>query len=62
MRVNYVNIDYQFDFWYLVKIVSKKLFVVFKKFGCLDFVLWILFIVNYLWWCAESCNKDLEVL
>lgn len=62
MRVNYFNIDYQFDLWYIVKFVSKKLFVVLKKFGCFELVLWILFIVNYLWWFVESCGKDLEVL
>lgn len=62
MRVNHANIDHQFDPWHLAKTVSKKLSAASKKSGCSDLAPWIPSIVNHLWWCAESCNKDPEVL
>ena len=62
MRVNHADIDHQFDPWHLAKTVSKKLSAASKKSGCSDLAPWIPSIVNHLWWCAESCNKDAEVL
>lgn len=62
MRVNHPDIDHQFDPWHLAKTVSKTLSAASKKSGCSDLAPWILLIVNHLWWCAESCNKDAEVL
>ncbi|XP_078365926.1 uncharacterized protein LOC144650142 [Oculina patagonica] len=62
MRVNHGDIDNQFDPWHLAKSVSKKLSAASKKSGCSDLAPWISSIINHLWWCAESCNKDPEVL
>ena len=62
MRVNQPSINHQFDPWHLAKTVNKKLSAASKKSGCSYLALWIASIVNYLWWCAESCNKDAEVL
>lgn len=60
--MNHADIDHQFDPWHLAKTVSKKLSAASKKSGCSDLAPWIPSIVNHLWWCAESCNKDAEVL
>ena len=62
MRVNHGEIDHQFDPWYLAKSVSKKLATASKKSGCNDLAPWIPSIVNYLWWSAESCNRDPDFL
>lgn len=62
MRVNHADIDHQFDPWHLAKSVSKKLSAASKKAGCSDLAPWIPSIINHLWWCAESCNEDAEVL
>ena len=62
MRVNHGEIDHQFDPWHLAKSVSKKLAKASKKSGCNDLAPWIPSIVNHLWWSAESCNRDPDVL
>ena len=62
MRVNHGEIDHQFDPWHLAKSVSKKLAAASKKSGCADLAPWIPSIVNHLWWSAESCNKDPDIL
>ena len=62
MRVNQCTINHQFDPWHVAKSVSKKLSAASKKSGCSDLAQWIPSIVNHLWWCAESCEKDPEVL
>ena len=62
MRVNYGTINHQFDPWHVAKSVSKKLSAASKKSGCSDLAQWIPSIVSHLWWCAESCEKDPEVL
>ena len=62
MRVNHPNIDHQFDPWHVAKSVSKKLSAASKKSDCSDLAPWIPSIVNHLWWSAESCGKDPEVL
>ena len=62
MRVNHGEIDHQFDPWHLAKSVSKKLATASKKSGCNDLAPWIPSIVNHLWWSAESCNRDPDVL
>ena len=62
MRVNHGQIDHQFDPWHLTKSVSKKLATASKKSGCNDLAPWTPSIVNHLWWSAESCNRDPDVL
>ena len=62
MRVNHPNIDHQFDPWHIAKSVSKKLSSASKKSGCSELAPWIPSIINHLWWSAESCGKDPEVL
>ncbi|XP_044172506.1 uncharacterized protein LOC114961035 [Acropora millepora] len=62
MRVNHGEIEHQFDPWHLAKSVSKKLAKASKKSGCNDLAPWIPSIVNHLWWSAESCNRDPDVL
>ena len=62
MRVNHGEIDQQFDPLHLAKSVSKKLATASKKSGCKALVPWIPSIVNHLWWSAESCNRDPDVI
>ena len=58
IRVNHPNIDHQ----HISKSVSKKLAAASKKSRCSDLAPWIPSIVNHLWWSAESCGNDPEVL
>ena len=62
MRVNHGEISHAFDPWHVAKSVSKKLSAASKKSGCSELAAWIPSIVNHLWWCAESCGKDPDVL
>ena len=62
MRVNHGEISHAFDPWHVAKSVNKKLSAASKKSGCSELAAWIPSIVNHLWWCAESCGKDPDVL
>ena len=62
MRVNRSHIDHQFDPWHLAKSVSQKLSKASKKSGCSDLAMWIPSVDNHLWWSAQTCNEDPELL
>lgn len=62
MRVEYPEIAHQFDVWYLVKGIIKKLTAVGKIKGNEALLDWIQSLNNHFWWCAESCDGDVEVL
>ncbi|XP_018113148.1 uncharacterized protein LOC108713924 [Xenopus laevis] len=62
VATKYSSIDHQIDVWNLCKSVSKKLVAASKKRDCRDICKWISAITNHLWWCAQTCNQDVDVL
>ncbi|XP_070545993.1 uncharacterized protein [Ptychodera flava] len=62
MRLEYPEIEHQFDIWHLVKSVIKRLCAVGKVKGNSALLEWIQSISNHFWWCAESCRGDVNVL
>ena len=62
MKRNYPDVDHQFDVWHLAKSVTKKLTEKAKKKDCGDLFAWIKSVSNHLWWCADTCNANKELL
>ena len=62
MKKNYPDIDHQFDVWHLAKSVTKKLTEKAKKKECSELSPWIKSVSNHLWWCADTCEGDKELL
>jgi len=62
MKRNFPEIDHQFDVWHLAKSITKKLTEKSKKKDCGDLSPWIKSISNHLWWCAETCEGNKELL
>ena len=62
MKRNYPDVDHQFDVWHLAKSVTKKLTEKAKKKDCGDLFPWIKSVSNHLWWCADTCNANKELL
>lgn len=62
MRKKYPSIIHQYDVWHLSKWVTKKLTKKAKKKGNEVLLKWVQSVSNHLWWCAQTCNGDAEVL
>ncbi|XP_041416637.1 uncharacterized protein LOC108715139 isoform X2 [Xenopus laevis] len=62
MATKYSGVDHQLDVWKLCKSVAKKLVAASRKRHCHDICKWISAIANHLWWCAQTCNQDVDVL
>ena len=62
MKRIYPDVDHQFHVWHLAKSVTKKLTEKAKKKDCGDIFPWIKSVSNHLWWCADTCNGDKELL
>ncbi|XP_041428792.1 uncharacterized protein LOC121397046 [Xenopus laevis] len=62
MSKKYSKIEHQFDIWHLCKSVSKKLKATSKLRNCKDLVPWITSIQNHLWWCAQTCMQNADLL
>ncbi|XP_041423545.1 uncharacterized protein LOC121395070 [Xenopus laevis] len=56
------NIDHQFDVWHLCKNIAKKLSAASKKKNGRDIASWIGAITNHLWWCAQTCDQNDDIL
>ena len=62
MRTNYSHIVHQYDVWHLSKWVTKKLTKKAKKKACEELLPWIQSISNHLWYCAATCDKNVDIL
>ena len=62
LRKKYPAIIHQYDVWHLSKWVTKKLSNKAKKKGNEDLTKWIQSVSNHLWWSAQTCNGDPELL
>ena len=55
-------IEHQFDVWHLAKSVTKKLTKKEKEKHCCQLFPWIQPISNHLWWAAQSCKGDAQLV
>ena len=62
MRQEYRFIEHQYDVWHLAKSVVKKLTQKGKQKHCEQLLPWIQSISNHLWWSAQTCNGDAQLL
>lgn len=62
MMVNNLERVLEFDLWHVAKAVSKKLTAEAKRKGCEDLGAWIPYIINYLWWSAQTCEENAVLL
>ena len=62
LRKKYPNIIHQYDIWHLSKWVTKKLCKKAKKKGNEQLSKWIQAVSHHLWWSAQTCNGDPELL
>ena len=63
MKKNFPHVQHQFDVWHVAKSITKKLIEKAKRKECseLDQV-WIKSVSNHLWWFADTCEKDKNLL
>ena len=59
---DFPHINHQYDVWHLLKWVVKKLTNKAKQKGCEELSPWIQSISNHLWWCAATCNGNVQLL
>ena len=62
LRKKYPAIIHQYDVWHLSRWVTKNLSKKAKKKGNEDLTKWIQSVSNHLWWSAQTCNGDPELL
>ncbi|XP_016127734.1 uncharacterized protein [Sinocyclocheilus grahami] len=62
MRASNPEKHHEFDPWHVAKGVSKKLAIAAKRKECVGLGEWIPSIVNHLWWSAQTCEGNAEVL
>ncbi|XP_057311862.1 uncharacterized protein LOC130649578 [Hydractinia symbiolongicarpus] len=62
MKKEHPEINHQFDVWHFGKSLKKSLTAAAKRKECLELIPWIKSIINHLWWCCASCDKNENVL
>lgn len=62
MRTNNPEKHHQFDPWHVAKGLSKKLSKIAKSKECEDLAGWIMSIINHLWWSAQTCDGNADLL
>ena len=62
MKTDYPYITHQYDVWHMAKSVVKQLTQKGKLKHCERLLPWIQSISNHLWWAAQTCNGDAQLL
>ena len=62
MKSDYPYISHQYDVWHMAKGVVKQLTQKGKLKHCEQLLPWIQSISNHLWWAAQTCNGDAQLL
>ena len=62
MKSDYSHISHQYDVWHMAKGVIKQLTQKGKLKHCERLLPWIQSISNHLWWAAQTCNGDAQLL
>ena len=62
-KSDYSHISHQYDVWHMAKSVVKQLTQKGKLNHCERLLpSWIQSIFNHLWWAAQTCNEDAQLL
>ena len=62
IKKNFPNVQHQFDVWHVSKSITKKLTEKAKRKECSELFPWIKSVTNHLWWCADTCEGDKDLL
>ena len=62
MKPDYSHINHQYDVWHTAKSVVKQLTQEGTLKHCERLLPWIQSISNHLWWAAQTCNGDVQLL
>lgn len=62
MKKDYSHIDHQFYVWHLAKSVKKRIIAKGRNQECADLMPWLQAISNHLWWSAQTCGGDADLL
>ena len=62
MKSDYSHVSHQYDVWHMAKSVVKQLTQKGKLKHCEQLLPWIQSISNHLWWAAQTCNGDTQLL
>ncbi|KAK1906064.1 putative chemoreceptor glutamine deamidase CheD 1 [Dissostichus eleginoides] len=63
LRVEFPEMTHQFDLWHFCKSIIKKIInACGKKKAFAPLLGWLQSISNHFWWCAESCQGNVEIL
>ncbi|XP_041479210.1 uncharacterized protein LOC121426873 [Lytechinus variegatus] len=62
LRELYPYIIHQFDVWHLTKSIGKRLITKSKQKGCSELSQWTQAINNHIWWAAQHCRGDPELI
>ena len=62
LKRKYPTIDHQYDVWHLAKSIVKKLTKAGKTKKCNALLPWIHSISNHLWWSAQTCEGNPDLL
>ena len=62
LRTNFPAINHQFDVWHIAKSITKKLVKKAQSPECKELMPWVHSISNHLYYCAQTCGSDAEVL
>ena len=62
MKKEYSFVEHQYDVWHMAKSVTKKLTKKAKAKYCGQLYQWIQSISNHLWWAAQTCDGDAQLL
>ena len=62
MKKEYSFTEHQYDVWHMAKSVTKKLTKKAKAKYCGQLYPWIQSFSNHLWWAAQTCDGDAQLL
>eukprot|EP00079_Xenopus_tropicalis_P018460 XP_004920185.1 PREDICTED: uncharacterized protein LOC100495994 [Xenopus tropicalis] len=62
MQTKSDTINHQLDVWHICKGLVKKLRAASKRRKCKDIAHWIGPITKHLWWCSQTCDRNVENL
>ncbi|KAE8620449.1 hypothetical protein XENTR_v10010257 [Xenopus tropicalis] len=62
MRTKFEGVDHQFDVRHICRSLRKKLLAASRKKNCGDVAFWIRPITNHMWWAAQTCRQNADLL
>ena len=62
MKKEHPNKEHQQDVWHIARRITTKLTEKAKKKDCGDLFAWVKAVSNHLWWCADTCGGNKEMI